>query len=224
MRGALRTTIDAMSHSPSVLRITYPARRAVLASYRLDGPTLSLFVPTHEEVPLGEEVLLEVGFGDAPQRFTLRGKVTWRRAESRGMRLEPGLGIAFSGGDKYGPAQMLAYCAGRPLELGTAQDARFRSAIPCRVQVGKRHVRAKVRDISNSGVFVAGKGLATLSPGRELTLTLEPGWFGWGGKTFQARVIWSGDKGGHWGCGVRFMGQPTEIRPAIKKYLVKKSA
>jgi len=206
------------------LRITYPSRRSVLASYRLDGVTLSLFVPTSALVDLGRQVVLDVGFGDSQQKFRLEGKVTWRRAESRGMRLEPGLGINFNGSEKAAPAQMLAFCAGRPLELGTAQDARVRTSIPCNVEVGARRLRARVRDISNSGAFVVGRGLDELRPGKELTLTLEPGWFGWGGKTFKARVVWGGDKAGMYGCGARFLGQPAEIKPALKKYLGKRAS
>lgn len=212
-----------MSNAPFRLRITYPTRRAVLASYRLDGSTLSLFVPTEADVHLGAEVLLEVSFGDCSQQFTLSGRVTWRRTQARGVRLEPGLGIAFVGSEKFGPAQMLAFCAGRPLQLGTSQDPRVELSIPCQIEVGAHKIKAKVRDISNGGLFVASKALARLSPGREVKLTLEPGWFGWGGKVLQARVVWSGEKSGSSGFGARFVGAPGKVRPAIKKYLAKAS-
>jgi len=212
-----------MSASSAALRITYPSRRAVLASYRLDGPTLSLFVPTAAEVPVGERVQIQVGFADSAQTFVLSGLCTWRRPRSRGMRLEPGLGLAFTGGEKFAPAQMLAYCAGRPLELGTAQDPRTATRIDCKVTLGKHTVSAKIHDISNTGVFIAARALQALRPGRELEVTLDPGWFGLGGKTLRARVVWAGDKAGRPGVGVRFVGQPGEVRPLVKKYLVKRA-
>lgn len=208
-----------MTASATRLRITYPTRRAVLASYRLDGTTLSLFVPTEAEVALGSPILLDVAFGDCSQEFTLRGRVTWRRAQARGVRLEAGLGIAFIGGEKFAPAQMLAFCAGRPLELGTSQDPRVEAAIPCKVELGKHQLRAHVRDISNGGAFISLKGISGLPVGREVTLRLEPGLFGWGGKILRAKVVWSGDKGGMPGFGARFVGLPGEVRPALKKYL-----
>jgi len=139
------------------------------------------------------------------------------------MRLEPGLGIAFTGGAKFAPAQMLAYCAGRPLELGTSQDPRVPTSIPCHIEIGEHRLRARVRDISSSGAFIAMKGLVRMPAGRELALTLEPGWFGWGGKTLRAKVVWAGDKLGMSGFGARFIGPPADVKPAVRKYLQKRA-
>lgn len=204
---------------PLTLRITYPTRRAVLAEYRVDGNTLSLFVPTPTTVALGGEVRLDVGFGDSDAHFMLGGKVTWRRAEARGMRQEPGLGVNFTGADKGVAARMLAFCAGKPMDQGTSGDPRYPARIPVQVTLGKRQFKAMVRDISSTGAFVQTPQVGGLAPGRELKMVLEPGWFGLGGKPLVARVVWTGDAKGVRGFGARFVGLPGEVRPALRKYL-----
>lgn len=205
--------------SPIVLTIQFASRRAALSSYRIDGPTIALFVPTEAAVEVGRRAGLEVSFADCSQTFSLTGQVTWRRAESRGMTLQPGLGIAFSGGEKYELARMLAFCAGKPLDLGTSGDPRVSTSIACVLTVDGRALKTRVCDLSTSGAFIALPERTRLAAGREVSVTLEPGWFGLGGKTLAARVVWTGRKGAGHGFGARFVGPPAQVRPALRKYV-----
>ena len=204
---------------PLVVSIEFATRRAALGSYRIEGPAISLFVPTDAAIAVAAQVELAVSFRDCSQTFSLLGRVTWRRAEARGMRLQPGLGITFVGGEKYEVARMLAFCAGRALDLGTSGDPRVPTAIACALSVGDRQFKAQVRDLSNSGAFITLPKDARLTAGREITVTLEPGWFGLGGKSLRARVVWTGSKLSGPGFGARFVGSPGEIRPALRKYV-----
>jgi Tfp pilus assembly protein PilZ len=205
--------------SPTSLTIRFATRRSALGSYRIDGPTISLFVPTEAAVEVGGPAELDISFGDCAQTFLLRGRITWRRAEARGMKLAPGLGIAFVGGEKFEVARMLAFCAGKSLDLGTSGDPRVPTTIECQLSIGTRQLRTKVRDLSSSGAFISLPEGTKLAPGREISVTLEPGWFGLGGKTLEARVVWTGRKGGGHGFGARFVGPPGELRPLLRKYV-----
>jgi hypothetical protein len=201
------------------IRVAYPNKRSVLASSRAEGGSLSLFAPTTAAVEVGQRIRIQVTLGDSDRRFDLSGQVTWRRPLSRGMKLEPGLGISFNPQEKWAVAQMLAFCAGRPLRAGTAVDQRVKTSIKCKVAVGRKQVDATVRDLSASGAFVTSKRLSDLPAGTTVTVRLEPGWFGFGGHSLPAKIIWSGPQKGVHGFGARFVGEKSEVRPVLKKYL-----
>ncbi len=205
--------------SKLTLHAHFSNKRAALASCRSSDGALSLFVPTSDPIPAGTEVGLLVTFGDTPERFDLLGTVTWRRAQARGLGLEPGVGIEFSGGEKYRAAKMLAFCAGRPLDAGTAFERRVTAQVPVWVRVGQSSITGQVRDLSSSGVFVAGSAFSRLARGTDLVLQLNKGWLGFGVKELKARVVWSGYKNGLFGFGARFLDDAAHTRPMLQRYL-----
>src|SRR5579872_7289391 len=113
------------------IRVAFPNRRSILASSKTDGGNLSLFVPTTANVGVGQRVRMLLEIKDCEKTFEISGSVTWRRPMARGMRLEPGLGISFNPQEKWAVAQMLAFCAGRPLRAGTAVEPRVKTRIKC---------------------------------------------------------------------------------------------
>ena len=208
-----------MSPTRQTIIAHYPTRRVVLASCRTASGSLSLFVPTTDPIPAGSAVRLRVTFGDVSEVFELDGTVTWRRAQARGLGLEPGLGVEFASSEKFRAAQMLAFCAGRPLAHGTACERRVAAKVPCLVRVGRHRVTGQIRDLSSSGAFVGGASLARLPQGTELCIQLSKGWLGFGVRELKARVVWSGNKNGVLGFGARFMDDATRTRPILRKYL-----
>ncbi|MBI5544263.1 MAG: PilZ domain-containing protein [Deltaproteobacteria bacterium] len=205
-----------------VLRAHYPTKRVLLASCRTAGGGLSLFVPTTSDVPAGTAVRLQVSFGDAKDQFELEGMVTWRRVQARGLGLEPGLGVEFAPPEKYRAAQMLAFCAGRPLAAGTATERRIPAKLPCWVRVGPHRIAGFIRDLSSTGAFVSSPGFARLSQGTELFIQLSTGWLGFGVRQLKARVVWSGQKNGRFGFGARFIEDSTRTKPVLRRYLATK--
>ncbi len=210
-----------MLSSMPVVPVWYPHKRSVLASYRVTGASLSLFVPTtNTQATLGAEVRLEISFGDCARTFSFSGQVTWRRSEPRSPTMEPGLGVSFRGREKYEAAQMLAFCAGKPLSLGTADDPRYPTEIECTVQMGNREFAAQVRDLSSSGAFIASTLMGNARVGSPVTLVLRPGWFGLAREAYEATVVWAGDQKGIPGCGTRFVEAAPDKRKGLKRYLV----
>jgi len=205
--------------SRPVIAAHYPTRRAALASCRAVGGHLSLFVPTTDDVSAGTAVRLQVSFGDVVTRFELEGTITWRRTQARGLGLEPGLGVEFAAPEKYQVARMLAFCAGRALDTGTAIERRVEAEVPCQVNVGPHRLAGLIRDLSSTGVFVAGPSFVKLARGTELVIQLGKGWLGFGVKQLKARVIWNGHKRGEFGFGARFVEDSARTRPVLGKYL-----
>lgn len=202
-----------------VLQVRFPTKRYVLVSARAEGASLTLFFPTSAAVSQGVLVRLRVSFADADRQFELAGKVIFLRGGSWGIGAEQGIGVAFTGEDKRIAAQMFAFCAGKPLQLGTATCRRVPTRIRCRLRADGKSVKAEVRDLSSGGAFVAGPFTKDLRVGSDLQIQLEPGWFGLGGKRLEMRVLWHGEKGGSPGFGGRFLGDQLRIGPVLKAYL-----
>jgi hypothetical protein len=212
-----------MTAPKRTVEANYPTKRLVLASCKTANGTLSLFVPTVAFIAAGTEVKLVITFGDAKEKFELEGVVTWRRTQTRGLGLEPGIGVEFAPPEKFRAAQMLAFCAGRPLSAGTAVERRVSQQIPIYVSVGPHRLAGYIRDLSASGAFVAGPAFAQLSKGTELMIQLSRGWLGFGVRQLKARVVWSGFKKGVFGFGARFLEDSMRTRPVLRRYLVAKS-
>jgi len=208
-----------MSTRKPVVNAHYPTRRVALASCRAVGGNISLFVPSTLAISAGTDVRIQVSFGDAAQTFELEGTVTWRRAQARGLGLEPGLGVQFVPAQRFLAAQMLAFCAGRPLGAGTAAEPRIEAQVACQVLIGKHQLAGQIRDLSATGAFVAGRVFSSLHKGTELSIELSRGWLGFGIKRLKARVVWSGCKKGKHGFGARFVEDASRTRPVLRRYL-----
>jgi Tfp pilus assembly protein PilZ len=201
------------------LRVLYPTRRSALACFRAEGSRLSLFVPTNETANVDELIELAVTFGDCPDKFELKGIVRWQRAEARGFGQDAGLGVGFEGPLKMPLAAMVASCAGRPLESGTANKDRFVVQIPCRLRAGELSLTGEVHDVSESGIYVTARVPSRIKPGVELQVQLEPQWLGLLGDWITVKVVWTGPKMGKLGFGARFAGPSADYLKTIRKYL-----
>lgn len=202
----------------ATLPARYPHRRALLIAARAEGSNLSLFVPGAPALSVGAEVKVEVTLGDSPLKFSLQGRVHAQVAAHAG-RPESGLSIAFVADEKRKAAEMLAQCAGRSAEHGTALDARHEVEVSCVVELPGEDVKAALRDVSNTGAFVNTSKRSGLKRDQELTLRVNPLFGSFGGKILKARVVWVGEKKGVPGFGVRFLDTKLHVRESLKKHL-----
>jgi hypothetical protein len=208
-----------MSSSERVLRIHFPTRRYVLSASRAEAGSLELFAPTHHKLLLSTPVRLVIDFGDTPHRFELVGRVSFLRSGAYGVTPEPGIGVSFEGEHKRWAAEMLAFCAGKPLDQGTAARRRVPTQIRCRVVAGPERVSGRVLDLSASGLFVSAPKAPAIKVGSNLLLHFNPGLFGIGGKRLEVRVLWQGEKGGFFGFGGRFTQDARQVGVTLKRYL-----
>lgn len=197
------------------LEVQYPNRRALLASARAERGTLSLHIPRGEDLALGSEVSLGISVDGTALRFELRGQV---RLPLNALGARKGLGITFAGPQKRAAAQMLATCAGRSRDDGTALDSRHDVDLRCLVNLPGTRLRGALKDVSSTGAFIGAQPSSTLRGDTELTIQLEPLFGRWGGRLLKARVIWVGQKKGVPGFGVRFLDATAQVRESLKKH------
>ncbi|HEY3447098.1 MAG TPA: PilZ domain-containing protein [Myxococcales bacterium] len=204
----------------AIVRARYPTRQDVLASYRTSREALTLFVPTDEAIETGTHVRLIVTFGDAQEIFELEGRVAWRVEPRRGGQA-PGLAVAFLAPERYRVARMLAFCGGRPMTAVSHVADRVPAQFPVVVRLGQSKLSGFVRDVSASGVFVAGDELGQVNRGCEVVIQLSRGWLGLGAKRVKAAVVWRGVKYGVRGFGARFVEAPERTGPVLRRYLAR---
>jgi len=96
---------------------------------------------------------------------------------------------------------------------------RVPAQFPVVVCLGETRLSGYVRDVSSSGVFVAGEELGELGRGSEVVIQLTRGWLGLGAKRVRAAVVWRGVKYGVRGFGARFVEAPERTRPVLARYL-----
>ena len=197
------------------LEVQFPNRRALLASARSEGGSLSLFIPLSQDVAIGTRVMLDIKVEGTPLRFELEGNV---RMQLSAPGSRQGLGITFTGTQKRPAAQMLASCAGRALEDGTALDTRHDVDVRCVVNLPGKRLKGALKDVSSTGAFIGAASPSAVRGHTELTIQLEPLFGLWGGSVLKARVIWVGEKRGVPGFGVRFLDATTQIRERLKKH------
>ncbi|MFL5346091.1 MAG: PilZ domain-containing protein [Hyalangium sp.] len=208
-----------MTDAPGTsLEIRYASRRSLLLSSKTERGMLTIFVPTSHRVAQGATVRLTVTFGDSDKRFALEGTaLTWTQASGR-----DGVGgfmASFVGDHKRRAAEMIAFCAQRPLSLGTALRERIPLRKSCQLKLANHQVSGELRDLSQTGAFVVGAKLGKLKEGEPVWLKVEHGLFGLGGTWLEARVIWQGPKGEEHGVGLRFTGNEASQASAIQRLL-----
>lgn len=201
--------------TPPRLQLRFPNRRALLASARAEGSDLSLFALGANDIPTGSDVTVEITVANTALFFELQGRVRMQVAAPFG---RPGVGIAFGGPHKRAAAQMLAICAGRAADDGTALDSRHDVDVRCVVNVQGARVPGALRDVSNTGAFIGTRGHSVPQNDTELTIQLEPLFGRWGGRTLKARVVWVGQKKGVAGFGVRFLETSALVRDSVRRY------
>jgi Tfp pilus assembly protein PilZ len=208
-----------MRETETRLSVKYLQRRSILANSRAEGHVLSLFVPGYYAVKVGSTVWLDVTFGVSELKFSLCGQVKFSRREGAGPRQDGGVGLTFEGDFKREAAQMLANCAGRPVELGTAMVPRVNLQARCVVRGAGGTLKAEVCDLSSTGAFVASNRVPWLRAAEEVTLQLNPLFGTFGGTTVPGKVVWVGQKNGRSGFGVRFVGTTAELKSRLKHLL-----
>jgi hypothetical protein len=212
---------DRPAARTGVVDVYYATRKLAVLASTARGAKLELFLPGGRGVE-GASVKACVRFGDTNRTFELDGVVA--KATVVG---PPGVGgsgmrICLSGPDKQRAAEMIAFCADRPLNMGTAGSRRVRVSIPCRLKSASDSAEGKVRDLSRTGAFIALKGHSG-SPGSAIRLQLEPGVLGMGGGWLQARVVWRGERHGQEGVGVEVCEDGGGTRSdLLHKYLDKR--
>jgi hypothetical protein len=205
--------------SPQARRLTvsFATRRMLLSASRTEGGTLSMDVPTPEWLPDGTPVTLDLVLAGLDRRV-LTGTVGTvpLAAWMRNGRLMP---VYFEGEAKRSAAELIAFCAGRPPEMGTAQRPRFPTVIRCRVRAGSRRLPGRVLDLSTTGAFVALATQPSLRVGETVQVALGTNVLGLGGHAVDARVMWCGAKDGAPGMGVRFLGDQVHLGPVLRPFL-----
>ncbi|HYI03188.1 PilZ domain-containing protein [Hyalangium sp.] len=204
--------------SATSLEVRYASRRALLSSSKTERGTLTLFVPTMQRVAQDARVRLMVTFGDSDERFEIQGvALTWTQAGGRDGA--GGFLASFQGDDKRRAAEMIAFCAQRPLSMGTASRERLTLRKSCQLKLAKQQVPGELRDLSQTGAFVVGRQLGKIQAGEPVWLKVDGGLFGMGGTWLEARVVWQGRKGEELGLGLRFTGNEARQASAIQRLL-----
>lgn len=207
-----------MTEAATSLDVRYASRRSVLSSAKTDGGTLTLFVPTTQRVVQGAPVRLAISFGDSDKRFELQGTaLTWTQAGGR-----DGVGgflANFQGDDKRRAAEMIAFCAQRPLSMGTALRERLALRKSCQLKLANQQFSGELRDLSQTGAFVVSRQFGKLKAGEPVWLKVASGLFGMGGTWLEARVVWQGKKDEEPGVGLRFTGNEAKQASAIQRLL-----
>lgn len=215
----MKTGTTARQDDFETLSVVFPTRRHLLSSSRVDGSNLSLFVPSDRFPATGTPVRLLLSFADSDLRFELIGTVNFHRPVSRGPTQPTGIAVSFEGNDKRSASRMLALCAGKSSELGSASSPRYGKSIDCTLRVGTKKMHAQVRDLSTGGAFVVAPSVIRIRVGAEVEIELSGGFLGIGAKKLAARVVWCGEKYGATGFGARFLGGAEIVRPSLRGLL-----
>ena len=134
-----------MSDAPATsLEVRYASRRALLISAKSERGALTLFVPTSRALLQGTPVRLKITFGDDDARFELEG-VAATGGRALGRNGEGGFLVSFSGEPKRRAAEMIAFCAQRPLSMGTAVRERLTIRKSCQLKLGDRQISGELR-------------------------------------------------------------------------------
>jgi hypothetical protein len=200
------------------LEVRYATRRALLSSSKAEHGTLTLFVPTLRRVAQGVRVRLKITCEDADERFELEG-LALNQTQKFGRDGVGGFLTSFQGEHKRRAAEMVARCAGRPSPMGTASRERLAIRKSCQLKVEDDQVDGELRDLSQTGAFVACRKLTKLTVGEPVWLKMDGGLFSMGGTWLEARVIWKGEKGEERGVGLRFTGNEARQATAIQRLL-----
>jgi Tfp pilus assembly protein PilZ len=209
--------------SVTSLEVQYASRRALLVASKTERGSLTLFVPTSKTILQGTQVRLKISLGDVTERFEIQAV-----AVSGGRMIgREGLGgflANFVGDEKRRAAEMIAFCAQRPLSMGTASRERVPLRKNCLLKMAELQLPGELRDLSQTGAFVVGRQFRKFKEGEPVWLKVAEGLFGLGGIWLEARVVWQGPKGEERGVGLRFTGNEARQVTAIQRLLERAAA
>jgi hypothetical protein len=203
--------------SVTPLDVQYASRRALLLAAKSERGALSLFVPTSRVVLQDALVRLRISLADASERFDLQGRAASGKRPGRSGT--GGFLAVFTGEDKRRAAEMIAFCAQRPLSMGTASRERIPLRKGCLLKQEELELPAELRDLSQTGAFVVGRQFSRLKADEPVWLKVTDGLFGLGGTWLEARVVWQGKKAEERGLGLRFTGNESRQALAIQRLL-----
>lgn len=200
------------------LEVHYATRRALLIASKTERGSLTLFVPTSQQVQQSTRVRLKIALGDATERFEIQG-VAVSGGRLIGREGTGGFLASFVGEDKRRAAEMIAFCAQRPLSMGTASRERVPLRKGCVLKVADVEFPGELRDLSQTGAFIVSRTLKRLKENDPVWLKVADGLFGLGGTWLEARVVWQGPKGEERGTGLRFTGNEARQVTAIQRLM-----
>jgi hypothetical protein len=200
------------------LEVRYASRRALLTAAKTERGALSLFIPTSRAVLQGTAVRLAITFGDAEGRFELEG-VAASGGRAIGRKGEGGFLASFSGDNKRRAAELVAFCAQRPLAMGTALRERLIIRKNCQLKVADQKLSGELRDLSQTGAFIVGRQFGKVKEGEPVWMKVPSGLLGLGGTWLEARVVWQGKKDEEPGVGLRFTGNEARQASEIQRLL-----
>ena len=188
-------------------------REEFLEAYFSRGDLGGLFVPGDADLPLGEEVILEIAFLEEQVRFRIRGQVKWRRTDGLRKSIPPGLGIEFLPEEESARELLLQFATGRDVELVERDGRRFGCHIRVRYKNEGQTVVEQTDDISEGGAFLLTD--ADIPVGTRFKLKLQPpgSLFGVG---VEAVVAWRRETGRK-GIGVEFLFDSPRKKAQVAK-------
>jgi len=194
-------------------------RRQILAAARAEGNGIYLYFGTSNPPSLGSRVNLRLVLSDTSEVLNVTGVSHAHRNLHHLPGQRSGVELKFEGEAKRQVARMLARCAGRAEDLGTARNARIDSKLGCSIQLGSKILDGQVKDLSQGGAFVAAPQITRLRVGCEVVLKIRAGFLGLSVKRLRARVVWFGSKAGAAGFGARFIDSPAVVDTILGRHL-----
>jgi type IV pilus assembly protein PilZ len=89
-----------LSARPSVIQLVFREKGALYAAYIPLFTEGGLFVPTHRQYRLNEDIYLLLSLPDDPQRYPVAGKVGWITPANASGGRTPGVGVRFPNDEK----------------------------------------------------------------------------------------------------------------------------
>ena len=98
--GAGAATAAPQGARPSVIQLVFREKGALYAAYIPLFTEGGLFVPTHRQYRLNEDIYLLLSLPDDPQRYPVAGKVGWITPANASGGRTPGVGVRFPNDEK----------------------------------------------------------------------------------------------------------------------------
>ncbi|HLV77152.1 MAG TPA: PilZ domain-containing protein [Marinobacter sp.] len=95
-----------------ILTQTINDKAALYAAYMPFIKQGGLFIPTHKQYRLGDEVFLLLTLMDEPEKIPVAGKVVWITPKGAQGNRAAGIGVQFNGDDETARTKIESYLAG----------------------------------------------------------------------------------------------------------------
>jgi type IV pilus assembly protein PilZ len=202
-----------VSEATRRLRVSYPTSSGFLDAYFPNGALGGVLVETDADLPLGDEVALEIRFESGPKRpFHARVRVAWRRLRGKGS-LRAGVGLEFLPTEREARDALLSFARGGEITVPDRDHERIPADLKVLVRTPQGARVDRSGDISEGGLFIRTPDM--LPVGEALDMTIRPR-FALRGIVLAGRVIWH--RGGREpGMGVQFLFENEEQRRRVER-------